>query len=186
MKASTRFIIAIGAALLLTIGALAAAAGLLSTGDVDITDDTSDSTPQPGLEQLADGDWFGMVTVQRRGDVIWMGIDPAEMLTGEAAHDAAVAAGVITEDEELPNDLFILDEEERTFEHVLDPAAVVRVLDGNQPWIQLDVSGSDLLDLYDGTYGGPPVYGIIPGTPIAMDLTISGGSVTSATAVYLP
>jgi hypothetical protein len=48
------------------------------------------------------------------------------------------------------------------------------------------VTVSELMALYEGTYSGPPVYGIVPGTPIAMNVTISDGLVTSAGAVYLP
>lgn len=184
MKTSTKIILVIGGLLVLLLGAVGGAIALFLPADVVVTGTGDD--PVPVEDQLADGDWFGFVTVTREGDTIALGIDIAELLTGQAAHDAAVDAGVITEDEELPNDMYIVDEGARVFRHSLDPSAVVRVLDGSEPWVQVDVSRSELLALYDGTYTGTPVYGIAPGSPIAMDVTISGGVVTSATAVYLP
>ena len=57
-------------------------------------------TPEPGsaVPAIADGDWFGFVTVGRdESDAITLGVDLAEMLTGQKAHDAAVEAGVITD-----------------------------------------------------------------------------------------
>lgn len=184
MKTSTKIILVIGGLLVLLLGAVGGAVGLFLPDDVEVTGTGDD--PVPVEDQLADGDWFGYVTVNGDGDTVTLGIDIAEILTGQAAHDAAVDAGVIGADEELPNDMFILDDETRVYTHTLGESAVVRLLDGNQPWIQLDVTPSDLLALYDGTYAGTPVYGIVPGTPIPMNVTVAGGEVVAAEAVYLP
>ncbi len=184
MNTSTKIILAIGGLLVLLLGAVGGALGLFLPGDVEVTGTGDD--PVPVEDQLADGDWFGYVTVNGDGDVVTLGVDVAEILTGQAAHDAAVDAGLIEADEELPNDMFILDDETRVFTHTLDGSALIRVLDGNQPWVQLDVTPPELLGLYDGTYDGAPVYGIVPGTPIPMNVTVAGGVVSSAEAVYLP
>lgn len=88
-------------------------------------------------------------------------------MTGEAAHDAAVDAGAITDNHDLPNDVYIVDEEDRAFGHSLDPSALALVIDGNEPWTEMA--------MYDGTYTGTPVHGVAPGSPIAMDVTISSG-----------
>lgn len=184
MKTSTKIILAVGGLLVLLLGAVGGALGLFLPDDVEVTGTGDD--PVPVEDQLADGEWFGFVTVDGDGETITFGIDVAEILTGQAAHDAAVDAGVIGVDEELPNDVFILDEETRVVTHTLDASAVVRVLDGNRPWVQLDVSPLELLALSDGTYAGTPVYGIVPGSPVPMNVTVAAGVVTAAEAVYLP
>jgi hypothetical protein len=108
------------------------------------------------------------------------------MLTGQAAHDAAVEAGVISEGEELPNDFFI-DNPESVVElvHFTDSPAIT-VLSGDDPGERLVVDVSQLVALFEGSYVGPPVYGIPAGEPIVMDLVIRDGLVASADAVYLP
>jgi hypothetical protein len=184
MKASIKIILVIVGLLVLLLGAVGGALGLFLPDDVEVTGTGDD--PVPVEDRLADGVWFGYVTVDGDGDTVTLGIDIAQILTGQAARDAAVDAGAIGADEELPNDIFILDDDTRVYKHTLDESAVVRVLDGNQPWIQLDVTPSGLLALYDGTYAGTPVYGISPGTPIPMNVTVAGGVVAAAEAVYLP
>ena len=41
-------------------------------------------------------------------------------------------------------------------------------------------------EIYEGTYTGVPLYGVVPQTPIAIEVVVAGGLVTEAMAVYLP
>jgi len=144
-------------------------------------------TEAPGVPAIPDGEWFGLVTVgEDETAEATLGVDLAEMLTGQAAHDAAVEAGVISEGEELPNDFFI-DNPESVVElvHFTDSPAIT-VLSGDDPGERLVVDVSQLVALFEGSYVGPPVYGIPAGEPIVMDLVIRDGLVASADAVYLP
>lgn len=136
---------------------------------------------------IPDGEWFGLVTVgEDEADAVTLGVDLVEMLTGQAARDAAVAAGEIGEDEDLPNDFFI-DNPESVLELMhLDDSAAITVLSGTDVANGLLIDAQQLLDLFEGDYVGPPVYGILAGYPIAMELVISDGVVTSASAIYLP
>lgn len=142
--------------------------------------------PQP-VVSIPDGDWFAFVTVgeDETGEVT-LGVDLAELLSGQEAHDAAVEDGVIGEDEDLPNDFYI-DNPEIVNEllHLADEPQI-SVLSGDDPAQRMSIDTATLVSLYDGTYQGPPVYGIVAHTPIAMDVTIEEGLVSVADAVYLP
>ncbi|HUF16019.1 MAG TPA: hypothetical protein VMQ46_09010 [Acidimicrobiia bacterium] len=144
-------------------------------------------TEPPGVPGVPDGEWFGLVMVgeDETGEVT-LGVDLAEMLTGQAAHDAAVEAGVISEGEDLPNDFFI-DNPESVYELVyLADSPEITVLSGDDPSERLIIDVDQLVALYEGSYAGPPVYGIVAGEPIVMDLVIRDGLVADADAVYLP
>lgn len=195
MKSQTKIVIGVLVALVaVTAGAVIAAAALLQPTTVTTTDRPPGGEagdPQPSTtttttlidHPIPDGEWFAWITVQNE-KTIW--VDRAEILTGQEAHEAAVEAGVITEDEELPNDVFISNPD-RQYEPVpFADDATVTVLSGVEPGATLEVATADLLGLYDGTYAGEPVYGIIPGEPIAMTLVLEDGLITSAEAVYLP
>ena len=56
---------------------------------------------------------------------ITVGVDPAEMLTGEAAVAAAREDGEIGQDEDLPNDFYIRNPEGSTIEFTISPQVVV-------------------------------------------------------------
>ncbi|MGH8924747.1 MAG: hypothetical protein ACRDWA_08965 [Acidimicrobiia bacterium] len=110
--------------------------------------------------------------------------DPAEILTGEAAHDAAVAAGVIGEDEDLPNDYFIANPEEDSQTAVLSAAGtyVLLGLDEGEAIAEVNVDRDELVQALQN---GEGYYGIVVGeTP--MMLVTSGGEVIAATQVYFP
>lgn len=40
--------------------------------------------------------------------------------------------------------------------------------------------------IYDGSYAGTPVYGVVPHEPMAMDVTVVDGVITRLAVVYLP
>jgi hypothetical protein len=138
-------------------------------------------------QPIPDGTWFGFVTVgEDESGAITVGVDLADMLSGEEARAAAVEDGQIGEGEDLPNDFYI-DNDEEVLEllHVSDDAQfdLISATDISQKVL---VDAETLAEVYEGTYSGEPIYGIPPGTPIAMDVTITDGLVSGADAVYLP
>jgi hypothetical protein len=113
-----------------------------------------------------------------------MTFDRAEILTGEEAHDAAVTAGVIGEDEDLPNDFFIANPDEESQTAALS-AAGTYVLLGFDEGQAIEEVAVDRDELVAALQDGEGYYGIVVGeTP--MTLVISGGKVISATQVYFP
>lgn len=110
--------------------------------------------------------------------------DRAEILTGEEAHDAAVAAGVIGEDEDLPNDYFISNPEEDSETSVLSAAGSF-VLLGFDSGGAIEEVTVDREELVAALQDGEGYYGIVVGeTP--MNLVVSGGEVIAANQVYFP
>lgn len=163
--------------------------GCTATGDEtggSTTTTTADS-PTTVVQPIADGTWFAFVTVgeDETGEVT-LGVDLAEMLSGEQAREAAIEDGVISEGEDLPNDFYI-DNDDQVLEliHIADDAQFLLISgDDTSDRVALD---SDLLaQVWEGTYDGGPIYGVSPSTPIAMDVTITDGLVSGAEAVYLP
>lgn len=187
MKTSTKWLIGILG--ILALGGLALALGVLSLfpTNVEIDPTPVDPTPEPVEAAIPDGDWFGLVTVVRDSQgKITLGVDLAEMLTGQEAHDAAVDAGVITEDEDLPNDFFIANPETKVEVMDLEDGASIEVISSDDVSTSLVIDAEQLYALYEGTYTGTDIYGIAPGQPIAMDITVSDGLVTALSAIYLP
>lgn len=170
--------------------AVVVVAGLAVAGATLLGDDDTGATPttQPlTVQPIADGEWFSFVTVgEDETGAVTLGIDMAEMLDGDEAKAAAVADGVIAPGEDLPNDFYISNPEEvLELLHVSDDARFT-MLSGADPGEKIVVDAPVLASLYNGTYTGEPVYGVVAGTPIAMDVTVNDGLVTGASAVYLP
>lgn len=139
------------------------------------------------MQPIPDGEHFALVTVgEDESGEITLGIDLAEMLTGEEAREAAVEEGFIEEGEELDTDFYISNPDGVQELMHLAPDAEILVISGNDTSQHVQVDVETLQTLYDGTYVGDPIYGIAPGVPIAMDLVIEDGLVTEAHAVYLP
>lgn len=110
--------------------------------------------------------------------------DPAEILTGDEAHDAAVAAGVIGENEDLPNDYFISNPDEESQSAVLSAAGSF-VLLGFDAGGAIEEVTVDRDELIAALQDGEGYYGIIVGeTP--MTLVVSGGEIIAASQVYFP
>lgn len=172
-------------ALVLIVGGVAL--GIISIIPVRVVSDGAGDPVPTEIAAIADGDWFAFVSVgeDETGAVV-LGIDLAEMLTGEPARLAAVEAGVIAEGEDLPNDFFI-DNPETVYE-LVPPADDVRIvlIPADDTAGQLVTDAAGIAAVYDGTWTGSDVYGVVPGTPIAMEITIEDGRVTEASAVYLP
>lgn len=159
---------------------------LVVSGCIVSSESDHPTDPTPVLSP-ADGEMFALVTVGTdEGDAITFGIDPAQMLSGEEARQKAVEDGVIAEGEDLPNDFYIANDE-KTLELVqLADDARISVISANDTSKYLAIDLEQLKQLWDGEYAGDPVYGIVPATPIAMDVTVKGGVVSEAQEVYLP
>jgi len=184
MKTSTKWIIGIVGFVL--VAALAAVLGVISL--IFPVERVVDGSPEPVVEAtIADGDWFAFVTAgEDETGAITIGVDLADMLTGQEGHDAAVDAGVISPDEDLPNDFFIKnDAKVLELMHFSDDA-VIQVISADDVTAHLDVTPEQLAALYNGTYVGGEVYGVAVGEPVPMNVTIEDGVITSAVAVYLP
>lgn len=163
--------------------------GCAVTGDDtgDTTTTTSGDSPTTVVQPIADGTWFAFVTVgeDETGEMT-LGVDLAEMLSGEEAREAAIEDGVISEGEDLPNDFYI-DNDDAVLEliHVADEAQFL-LISGADTGDRVAIDSDLLARVWEGTYDGEPLYGVSPSTPIAMDVTITDGLVSGAEAVYLP
>lgn len=167
--------------------ALVALAVLAGCSDTGTDDGSTTTTTEPGESAVEDGTWFAFVTVGEDEDgVTTLGIDLAEMLTGEEAKQAAIEDGVIAEGEDLPNDFYI-DNDEVVLElvHAAEDARFL-MISGEDVAEKVEVDAPLFAEIYQGTYSGTPLYGVVPQTPVAMDVVVAGGLVTEATAVYLP
>ena len=144
------------------------------------------TTPTTAPPALADGEWFGFVSVVGEGDALMVSFDDAQMLAGEAARQAAVDAGLLEPGEDLPNDFFIANHDETSIELTVSDGAEFFVLSGIDLGVELvtDIDGFE--SLLSGSYDGPPVYGVVAGMPIAMQVDVFGGELIEAHAVYLP
>ena len=171
--------IAVGVGVLVILGLIAWYTGILS----------GEEEPQPPevVAPIADGTHFAMVTVgtDETGEVT-LGVDLAEMLSGEEARQAAVEDGVIGEGEDLPNDFYIRNPENVYELMPIGDSIDVNVISAVDPGSTLQISPSELLAIYSGEKVDDSVYGIVAGQPIAMNLTILNGEVVQAEAVYLP
>jgi hypothetical protein len=166
---------------------MALVATLVVVGCSDSGSDTSTTTTVTGVQPIADGTWFAFVTVGEDEDgEMTLGIDLAEMLTGEEARVAAVDDGVIGEGDDLPNDYYI-DNDQQVFEllHVAEDAQFT-LISGSDTSEKVLVDAPILAEVYEGTYSDEPLYGVPAGTPIVMEVTVDDGLVSGGEAVYLP
>ncbi|MGD2064706.1 MAG: hypothetical protein PVF51_14155 [Nitrospirota bacterium] len=186
MGASTKWIVTLAVATALVVGgALAAMAGANDEDPTTAPTTTTTPTTTPPVAGLRDGETTGWVTIDPSAPGM-LTVDQVDILTGRDAHDAAVNAGVINADEDLPNDMFIDNPDDETVEISLSDDAVITMISAITPDETVGVSFTDLVSLIDGTYAGTPIYGVVPGAPVLMSITIDGGSATSVSAVYLP
>jgi hypothetical protein len=194
MRTSTKAFAAIVAAtltasLLAACGDESGSEGPTTTTTLPPTTTTAPPTTTISPDQpppLEDGEWFGFVTIDSTGGVIQLLIDPAEMLSGQEAHDAAVEAGFITEDQDLPNDFFIANPDSQTYLVPVTEDTAITVLSAEAVETELTVDLDQLAAILDGSYEGEMIYGIVPGQPAPFDVTVSGGAATVIAQVYLP
>lgn len=112
-------------------------------------------------------------------------IDPAEMLSGEDAQQAAGDDGVIEPGEDLPNDFYIRNDDTST--SVVTPANgadySLLLFDGQGSPVETSVTYEEFADALMAE--SPDVYGVVEGVIPAM-VTIDNGAITSVSQVYLP
>lgn len=112
--------------------------------------------------------------------------DPATMLTGQAATEAAQADGVLAEGETLPNDFYISNPEQEASVATLDPGGAYYLIgfgsyDG---LVNRQLSLEELVAVLNGA-NAEAFYGIIPGD-VPMILTLNGDTAVAARQQYLP
>ena len=167
-----------GLALIGILGLTAMYAGWFSS------DEPTAPSPTP---VIADGVWFAMTSVGTdESGAVTLGVDLAEMLSGEPARLAAIEDGVIAEGEDLPNDVYIRNPTVRYELMNFAEGAEVTVVSAVEPGTYLAISPEKLEALFAGRQVDETIYGIAKGTPIAMDVTITNGLVSEVQAVYLP
>jgi hypothetical protein len=176
----------------IAVAAVAALAVYIPVSRRDASDASAATDPPGGIPQpaLPDGELFAWVTLasNRADDHVVLRVDPAELLTGQQAHVAAVDAGVIGEDEELANDLFVVNRDDATQTVAVDDAAsvTVQIAPADAPLATITVAAGRFYDIFDGAIDDRAVYGVLPGEPLPIRLTIARGTVTTAEHVYLP
>ncbi|MCZ7662866.1 MAG: hypothetical protein M5U22_08010 [Thermoleophilia bacterium] len=144
----------------------------------------SEPTETAGGSTIADGEQFGFVREVAAGTLVF---DPAEFLTGEAAVAAAREAGVIGEDEDLPNDFFIRNTDTSEETVPVDSAITFTLVgfDSAGALTDEEVSYAELEQLFAGGADTAQVYGFVPGE-LPMTLTFAGGKVAGGVQQYLP
>ena len=112
--------------------------------------------------------------------------DPAMMLTGDEAVEAAQADGVLAEGETLPNDFYISNPDHEEVVAALDPDGAYYLIgfDSAGALVDQQLSLKELVAVLNGV-NAEAFYGIIPGD-VPMTLTIDGETAVAAHQQYLP
>jgi ABC-type glycerol-3-phosphate transport system substrate-binding protein len=113
--------------------------------------------------------------------------DPATMLTGEEAVEAAQADGVLAEGETLPNDFYISNPDLEETVAALDPDGAYYLIGFSSyggELVNRQLSVEELVAVLNGA-NADSFYSIFPGD-VPMNLTLVGDSVVSARQQYLP
>ena len=113
--------------------------------------------------------------------------DPATMLTGEEAVEAARADGVLAEGETLPNDYYISNPDAEETVATLDPNGAYYLIGFSSyggELVDSQLTLDDLVAVLNGA-NSELFYGIIPGD-VPMILTLNGNTAVAARQQYLP
>jgi hypothetical protein len=166
-------------AVVVVMGACTAAEGSPTT----TTTTGSPTTTQPAAE-VEDGDQFALVNDVTAGVVT---LDPAMLLTGDAAVEAARADGVIGPDEDLPNDFYISNPVKESLQVPIRMDATCRLygFDSEGALMDVEVDVATLAGLFAGTVDASAYYGFVPDL-YPMHLTVTSGEITRAEALYVP
>ena len=114
-------ILAVLMAVLTGCGTNGSAASTSGAPDTTTTTTAPVTTTVPAAETI-----FGWLrSFEDTGGTTTVGVDPADMLTGEAAVAAARQDGEISQNEDLPNDFYIRNPDESTIEFAVSPDVVV-------------------------------------------------------------
>ncbi|HSJ36113.1 MAG TPA: hypothetical protein VLB85_13765 [Acidimicrobiia bacterium] len=136
------------------------------------------------FERWTDGDMFAFINAID-GDSIT--IDPAAMLTGDAAREAAERDGLITAGEDLPNDFYIQNNEPGPLSIGVAPGIAVTILtfDSTGDIIATEIGLAQLATAFSGESTGVVIYGLNAGE-FPVTLTVEDNVVTAISQVYLP
>jgi hypothetical protein len=135
-------------------------------------------TTAPEIEQFA---------FVRAIDASEIRFDPAMMLTGQEAVEAAQADGVLAEGETLPNDFYINNPDTEETVATLDPDGAYYLIGFSSyggELVNRQLSLDELVSVLNGA-STELFYGIIPGE-VPMILTLSGDTAVAAHQQYLP
>jgi hypothetical protein len=201
MSTSNKWILVVVMALTLIVASALVAAALFQPSERDVTprpgpwptqqggSDALPTTPSSTLHVSEPGDAADghMVAYVRPGEgEPTATIDEVEILTGDAAHDAAVEAGVIGADEDLPNDMWVHNDTASQVELPLADNAVIELLSSEVPGEWIAVEFPDLGAVYEGSYDGPAMVTTAAGQALLMEVTVADGEAVQLRAVYQP
>ena len=159
---------------------------LAACGSTVTPPNTTPPAPATTTVSVTEGEQVEQFAFVRSIDVSEIRYDPAAMLTGEEAVEAARAEGNLAEGETLPNDYYISNPDSDESTATLDP-------DGSYTLIGFDADGAladrelsleEMVAALDGT-DSEMFYGIIPGD-VPIILTLDGDVVVAARQQYLP
>ncbi|MDH4309605.1 MAG: hypothetical protein OEX04_19210 [Acidimicrobiia bacterium] len=181
MESALKWLVAGTVGIVLT-GAAVVAASLIPIGRSGARLDPTPSVLEPGEEGVPPRRHDAFVSVASTGAFM---LDEVTILTGDPAHDAAVKAGVIAPDEDLPNDMWI-DNPTRTLAQANVAEASIEMISGDDPGEVVLVTPEQFAALLEGSYAGPSIYGVAAGSPVLMHITFDGDVVGSLQQVYQP
>jgi hypothetical protein len=142
------------------------------------TSTTVVATTAPEIEQFA---------FVRAIDESEIRFDPATMLTGEQAVEAAQAEGVLAAGDTLPNDFYISNPDSEEIVATLDPDGAYYLIGFGSyggELVNRQLSLEELVSVLNGA-NTELFYGIIPGD-VPMILTLNGETAVAAHQQYLP
>ena len=151
---------------------------------------TTTTTPQPASTTSTTRagetiEQFGFARSLTGGTLVF---DPAEMLTGDEALDAAREDGIIGADEELPNDFYIrnLDDKDEWQVAVGSDAEFILIgFDAAGALTDTPVPAAEFEALLSGSADATDFYGFVAGD-VPMTLVLIGDTVTGGSQTYLP
>lgn len=147
-------------------------------------DEPRPATSQVPAVAIPDGETFAYVTEVADGSLT---ADPALLLSGDEARQAAVADGVIAPGEDLPNDFYIDNPEPGPLSigAADDVDVTVLIFDSSGAITETDITLADLAVAFTGDYPGVAIYGLVAGE-FPVTLTVENGIVVDVEQVYLP
>jgi hypothetical protein len=164
---------------LATGGAILAVMMLAVACGNDDTDSSTDTTAPSPVAGPVDGDQLELTARIKEIYTASASIefDELDILTGEEARQAAVEAGAIEPDEDLPNDVWLRDDSDATERATVDPGAVVWIYDCTGACERVQVELGAFLRHEIEPFGGDDA---------VWEITITDGMISSLLEVYLP